>query len=152
MKQLCPVVLLVSLQLLLQHPQMGARPFTPTGGESTLLHSLKQWTDMASTQDTLELDIIRRQANDYVRGGDGALPTPAVSPIMGKSSLDLDSTKLMNINGNQDGTEANNKPWDHHNNLKDTYFTPMKGILLNCSGLKIKLQLLSIYVLYSNVD
>lgn len=83
---------------------------------------------MAITPDTLELDIIRRQSNDYVRGDEGHTSPLSISPIIKQTYFSSSPVKPSNVYGNQEGIDVNNKPWNHHNNLKDTYFTPRKGI------------------------
>ncbi|KAF2368089.1 Cadherin [Trinorchestia longiramus] len=145
---------------------MSCRSFT-RGEDSTLLHSLKQWTDMApSLQDTLELDIISRHANDFVSGdidtphrhsppfstanfgspsgrsnsGERAtagLPGCLFVALVGSPGARRKSSPRMQRGLCRDqelrgGPGA--KPWSHHNNLKDTYFTLRKQSCVNASG------------------
>lgn len=93
-------------------------------------------------QEALELDLLSRQTSDVIRdpsdvihrqASDYVIQDPNFNTSCGMSQPNL--VKLVaqaSQNGNlylgdQQVVDLSQKPWDHHNNLNDSYFTPVKG-------------------------
>ena len=95
---------------------MPPRPssYTPSANDSIILNTLKQLVDLsAAGHESLELETLSRRSHEYVHN----LSKPIVVQV--PSSL-----SPMPPGADSDSTH---KPWDHHNNLNEPYFTPIKG-------------------------
>ncbi|KAK4302799.1 hypothetical protein Pmani_025146 [Petrolisthes manimaculis] len=95
-----------------QGPPLPPRPasYTPSGTDSVLLSTLKQLADLsAAGHESLELETF---SQEFLH---------SLKPVVAQASLS--PPPLTNCD-----SEAPRKPWDHHNNLNDSYFTPIKDV------------------------
>lgn len=130
-------------QLHLQYPPMPQqRPLSLTlSGDDPLKH----WADttsshhipaVAAAQEAYELetisrpadqgDVIGRQPNDYVMT-DPNICQPNVVKLPPCQKGGVGSNFLYPPGDQQPINNMSHKPWDHRNNLNDSYFTPVKG-------------------------
>ncbi|XP_050707145.1 fat-like cadherin-related tumor suppressor homolog [Eriocheir sinensis] len=88
--------------------------YTPSGNDSAILNTLKHLVDLSAAEhESLELETLSRCSDEFLH----SLKKPVVMPPNlsppPPSSSDSDSL---------------HKPWDHHNNLNDSYFMPIKDV------------------------
>ena len=84
--------------------------YSATGGtDPVLINNLKHLAELsASEQETLELSTLsRRLSNEYHHN----LSKPNTGSGLGSPKM----------------ADNKRKPWDHHNNLNESRFTPYKG-------------------------
>lgn len=98
-----------------QGPPLPPRPasYTPSGTDSVILNTLKHLADLsAAGHESLELETLSRCSHEFLH----SLNKPVVMPpnLSPPPPSNSDSDSL-------------HKPWDHHNNLNDSYFMPIKG-------------------------
>ncbi|XP_050721222.1 fat-like cadherin-related tumor suppressor homolog [Eriocheir sinensis] len=99
-----------------QGPPLPPRPasYTPSGNDSAILNTLKHLADLsAAGHESLELETLSRCSHEFLH----SLNKPVVMPpnLSPPPPSNSDSDSL-------------HKPWDHHNNLNDSYFMPIKDV------------------------
>ncbi|XP_064099968.1 fat-like cadherin-related tumor suppressor homolog isoform X2 [Macrobrachium nipponense] len=99
-----------------QGPPLPPRPasYTPSGNDSVILNTLKHLADLsAAGHESLELETLSRCSHELLH----SLNKPVVIPpnLSPPPPSNSDSDSL-------------HKPWDHHNNLNDSYFMPIKDV------------------------
>ncbi|XP_063862581.1 fat-like cadherin-related tumor suppressor homolog isoform X4 [Scylla paramamosain] len=99
-----------------QGPPLPPRPasYTPSGTDSAILNTLKHLADLsAAGHESLELETLSRCSHELLH----SLNKPVVMPpnLSPPPPSNSDSDSL-------------HKPWDHHNNLNDSNFMPIKDV------------------------
>ncbi|XP_050706393.1 fat-like cadherin-related tumor suppressor homolog [Eriocheir sinensis] len=99
-----------------QGPPLPPHPasYTPSGNDSAILNTLKHLADLsAAGHESLELQTLSRCSHEFLH----SLKKPVVMPpnLSPPPPSNSDSDSL-------------HKPWDHHNNLNDSYFMPIKDV------------------------
>ena len=128
------------LQLHMQYPPLPqGRPQSLTlSGEDPIKHWDEQLIPRQTSpgQEAFELDVIQRpsdvinrQPNDYVTSDPNInvpsrhqVPTVVKLPKQGGEGA---NNFMYSPTGDKE--MGSKKPWSHHNNLNDSYFTPVKG-------------------------
>lgn len=98
-----------------QGPPLPPRPasYTPSGTDSAILNTLKHLADLSADHENLELETLSRRSHEFLH----SLNKPVVAP-----------PSLSPPPPSNSESESLQKPWDHHNNLNDSYFMPIKDI------------------------
>ncbi|KAK7016210.1 long-chain fatty acid transporter fat1 [Halocaridina rubra] len=100
-----------------QGPPLPPRPasYTPSGNDSAILNTLKHLADLSVTgHENLELETLSRCSHELLHSLNKPVAMqPNLSPPPPSNSSD---------------SELPHKPWDHHNNLNDPYFMPIKDV------------------------
>ncbi|XP_071532452.1 fat-like cadherin-related tumor suppressor homolog isoform X3 [Panulirus ornatus] len=99
-----------------QGPPLPPRPasYTPSGTDSVILNTLKHLADLsAAGHESLELETLSRCSHEFLHSLNKPVVVPPNLSPPPPSNSDSDSL---------------HKPWDHHNNLNDSYFMPIKDV------------------------
>ena len=109
-------------------PPLPPRPssYTPSANDTLILNTLKHLVDLsAAGHESLELDTLSRRSHEYLHN----LTKPNLVQVpQGQQPPPPGSITAANADSVMD--LKNNKPWDHHNNLNEQYFTPIKGKII----------------------
>ncbi|XP_076064277.1 fat-like cadherin-related tumor suppressor homolog, partial [Oratosquilla oratoria] len=109
----------------LQGPPVPPRPasYTPSANDSAILNTLKHLADLSGTgHESLELETLSRCSHEFIH----SLTKPVAAPPNLSPPPPSDTDSL-------------HKPWAHHNNLNESYFTPVKASDMGC-GLTVRLD------------